>query len=140
MLLNILFIVRLNNQNQNPNSNNNNIDSSAIILGKATEDIVYNISQENISNTFKAINPKTYNIEINKSGFFPQEIKIKKGDSIIWVNKDREIHTVVSDEGNELNSDSIKTDKIYDHTFYNTGNYSYHCYFKPQLTGKVVVV
>lgn len=45
---------------------------------------------ENIVTTSEntEINPKTYTIEMTSFGFSPRDLSIKKGDTVIWINKD----------------------------------------------------
>ncbi len=81
----------------------------------------------------------THNIEISNFAFSPKEIKIKKGDTIIWTNKDSAKHTITSDSGNELDSDLLADGESYSHTFTETGAFDYHCTPHPYMKAKVVV-
>ena len=78
-------------------------------------------------------------VEISGFAFNPSTLTIPKGTSIIWTNKDSAKHTIVSDTGNEINSDSISQGETYVHTFSSPGTYSYHCGIHPSMKGKVIV-
>ena len=149
-----------NSTNSNLNINNNNFNktqSHKSAISVSTGNIIQDISQNPPSNTysnistnnntnsppnntipFKPINRKTYTIEITKIGFSPSELKIKKGDSIIWINRDYTEHSIASDSG-QLDSDYLKEDKFYDYVFNTTGTFDYYCGIHPSRTGKVTV-
>lgn len=81
--------------------------------------------------------PKTYQVTIQGFAFNPSDLKINKGDTVVWTNKDSASHTVVSDSGNELASGALATDQTYSHTFEQAGTFSYHCGI--HLTMKAIV-
>ena len=78
-------------------------------------------------------------IDINGFAFNPSPLTIPKGATVIWTNMDSAPHTIVSDFGDELNSDSISKGKTYAHTFSTPGTYDYHCGIHPSMKGKIVV-
>ena len=100
-----------------------------------------NLDAENSNN--KGINQDTskeiYNINIQDFSYSPIEIKIKKGDTIAWANKDSVSHTITSDSGNELDSELLSEGKIYSHTFNVAGTYNYHCTPHPFMKGRIIV-
>ena len=83
--------------------------------------------------------PQTYNIEINNFKFQTAELTINAGDTIIWTNKESIRHTVTSDSGTELNSDYLSENRVYSHTFNQTGAFDYHCKPHPYMKGKIIV-
>lgn len=82
---------------------------------------------------------QTYNIEIKKFAFSPSEITIKVGDTVIWTNYDFIPHTVTSDFGEELNSDTFGKEETYSHTFNKAGTFNYYCAVHPSMKAKVIV-
>src|SRR3989344_8886748 len=78
-------------------------------------------------------------VSISDFAFNQRTITIQKGESIIWTNEDSVKHSIVSDSGNEIASDSISKGEIYEHTFNNVGTYSYYCGIHPSMKGEVVV-
>ena len=98
-------------------------------------------------------------VVINELSFAPEEIKIKIGDTVTWLNQDSESHTVTSwyswsDEnrmrrtliGHKWDSGDIELGESYSRTFDNLGNYDYislplyhYEFLNPGLMGVVVV-
>ena len=83
--------------------------------------------------------PKTYNVGIKNFGFDPSELKIKTGDSVIWTNRDSTPHTVTSDSGAGVNSQTLSEGQTYSYTFNQPGTYNYHCSIHPDMKGVVTV-
>jgi len=81
--------------------------------------------------------------------FTPQEITIKAGDRVIWVNEDREDHSVMSSgpvlEKTTVGAESLVIDTLlhpgasYAHSFHEPGTYSYFCAGHMQMWGAVTV-
>src|SRR3989344_9467606 len=68
-------------------------------------------------------------ISIKNFNFNPTIVNIKAGQTVIWRNEDSALHKIVSDSGNELNSESLAKGKNYSHLFNTAGAYEYHCEF-----------
>ena len=82
---------------------------------------------------------KTYNVDIGNFKFTPQNLQIKKGDTVIWKNSDSVSHTVTSDTGTELSSETLSTGQSYSHTFTTAGTINYHCTIHPTMKASVEV-
>ena len=78
-------------------------------------------------------------VAIKDFSFSPEEISVKKGDTVTWINGDSAPHTIASDSGGELNSGTLNKDGVYQHTFNDARVYTYHCGLHPSMKGKVVV-
>ena len=78
-------------------------------------------------------------IEISGFVFNPNTLTISSGTSVVWANMDSAAHTIVSDTGDEINSDSISKGKTYVHIFNASGIYDYHCGIHPSMKGKIIV-
>ena len=78
-------------------------------------------------------------IEISNFNYAPSSINVKVGDTIRWTNKDIAPHTVTSESGSELSSQTLNIGQSYSHTFSNTGTYPYYCTFHPNMKGQVNV-
>jgi len=89
--------------------------------------------------TPKTDQPQINNVEIKNFGFNPLELRIKKGDTVVWVNRDSAGHTITSDSGNELSSPTISQNQEYRHTFTQSGTFNYHCTVHPSMKAKVIV-
>lgn len=83
--------------------------------------------------------PQTFNIKIKSYAFSPVELRIKKGDTIIWTNNDVVSHTVTSSSGSELNSEALSQEETYSHTFNAQGAYEYYCKPHPFMKAKIIV-
>ncbi len=83
--------------------------------------------------------PQTYNVEMKNFAFSPSTLTIKKGDTVVWTNRDSTQHTVTSDSGTELNSERLSQEETYSHTFNTQGTFSYHCTPHPSMNGKIIV-
>ena len=78
-------------------------------------------------------------VTISNFAFTPSELKVKVGDTVTWTNKDSAPHTVTSDSGSELASQSLSKGQTYSHTFSQAGTYSYHCSIHTGMKAKVIV-
>ena len=76
-------------------------------------------------------------IMTNRS-YDPQQVTIKVGDTVIWVNQDAPKHDVVADNG-EFKSDLFDKGDTFSFTFTKAGTYPYHCSIHPGMVGTVVV-
>jgi len=77
-------------------------------------------------------------ITIDSFRFAPQNLTVKAGATVTWINKDDVPHTVVSNE-KRFRSGVIETGGRFSFTFSNPGTYEYFCSVHPQMTGKVIV-
>lgn len=84
-------------------------------------------------------NPQTYDVEISGFSFQPQELRIKQNDVVVWTNQDSTMHTVTSDSGSELASNSLSRGQSYSNTFTEKGTFEYHCTPHPYMKGKIIV-
>ena len=83
--------------------------------------------------------PTTHAIDIKAFTFSVKELKVKRGDTVIWTQQDSVGHTVTSDTGSELGSPVLSVGQTYSHTFTTKGTFAYHCTPHPGMTAKVVV-
>jgi amicyanin len=96
------------------------------------------LPESNTSNP-QVLNPQEYSVNLKNFAFVPGELKIHVGDSVTWTNQDNVMHTVTSDAGSELSSDSLSKGQSYTHTFTTAGTYNYHCSPHPYMTGTITV-
>jgi plastocyanin len=79
-------------------------------------------------------------IEIKDFSFNPQTLTVKSGETITWINRDEEPHTVVSVEKQFKKSTALDTDQEFTVTAGAPGTYTYFCSVHPKMTGTIVVV
>lgn len=72
--------------------------------------------------------------------FLPQEITIKPGDSVRWVNQEkRQFHSVWFEQLGEPEPDYLFPDDVYERKFEQSGDFPYRCGPHPEMTGVVHV-
>jgi len=85
---------------------------------------------------------ETVEVKIIKSTFIPAVLKVKKGDTIRWVNTEELLHTVTS--GKTPNPDkkfhAAYVKKEFEVTLDKEGFYDYFCELHPAIMRGVVVV
>jgi len=80
-------------------------------------------------------------VTIKNFKFTPQEITIKRGQSVNWVNHEkRQYHSVWFEALGEEEPDYIFPDENYQREFKHTGTFPYRCGPHPKMTGTVHVV
>jgi plastocyanin len=82
---------------------------------------------------------QTHQIEIKNMKFDPANVKIAKGDSVVWTNGMPMDHTVTPDKGEFPSSGHIKSGKTFSHVFSASGTVAYHCEIHPFMKGTVIV-
>lgn len=81
----------------------------------------------------------TSKIEIKDFHFNPETVTVKSGQTITWINRDEEPHTVVSVEKQFKKSPPLDTDQSFTITAGAPGTYTYFCSVHPKMTGTIVV-
>ena len=77
-------------------------------------------------------------VKIDNFTFNPQQITVKAGDTVTWINHDDIPHTVAS-QTQAFRSKALDTDDKFSFTFATPGNYPYFCALHPHMTGTIVV-
>ena len=86
----------------------------------------------------KAPTGETKSVDIQGFAFFPSELTINVGDSVVWNNKDSISHTVVSNNA-VFTSRPLKPGETFTFTFDKAGTYQYHCGIHPSMEGTITV-
>lgn len=82
----------------------------------------------------------TVNVDIFKFKFAPQQITIKPGTTVRWVNKEkRQYHSVWFEKLGEPEPDYLFPDESYQRKFEKVGEFPYRCGPHPKMTGVVYV-
>ena len=77
-------------------------------------------------------------IEVKDFMFMPTTLTVNAGENVVWVNKDDEPHTVVSDTG-MFRSSAMDTDESFSFKFDKPGTYHFTCSIHPRMVGTIVV-
>ncbi|MEN8166731.1 MAG: plastocyanin/azurin family copper-binding protein [Pseudomonadota bacterium] len=79
-------------------------------------------------------------VEIIKFKFLPQEITIKVGETVRWINREkRQYHSVWFEQLGDPEPDYLFPDDSYERTFDTPGDFPYRCGPHPEMTGVVHV-
>lgn len=79
-------------------------------------------------------------ITINNYMFHPAVLTVAKGTTVVWVNKDDDVHTIKSKDGPEMfQSPALETGSQYGFTLSHPGTYHYICTVHPYMHGVIVV-
>lgn len=87
-------------------------------------------------------------LESSNVSYLPKEIRVTLSidNSIVWTNRDAVAHTVISDTGysnyytGRFESGLVEPNSTFEYTFFENGEYPYHCDLHPWMTGKVEVL
>jgi len=80
----------------------------------------------------------TVEVKIDNYSFTPEDITVKAGTTVSWVNRDDVPHTVKANDGS-FKSKALDTDDKFTMMFDKPGVYEYFCSVHPRMTAKVVV-
>ena len=79
-------------------------------------------------------------ITINDYTFHPGILTVTKGTTVVWFNKDDDVHTIKSQDGPEaFNSPALETGSQFGFKFNSAGTYHYICTVHPYMHGVIVV-
>lgn len=90
--------------------------------------------------SLSAYGQQTVDVVIQNYRFQPQELQVKAGDTVKWINKEkRTSHSVVfpAEQGGE--SERFFPDESWQRRFDAPGRYPYHCGPHPEMTGVIIV-
>ena len=77
-------------------------------------------------------------VTISNFAFVPPKITIAPGDTVVFVNADDTIHSLVADQG-MFRSAGLDTDGSFSVKFPQAGTFAYHCGLHPFMMGAVIV-
>ncbi|QLH09956.1 multicopper oxidase domain-containing protein [Candidatus Nitrosotenuis sp. DW1] len=77
-------------------------------------------------------------LQTSSKSFYPKTIRVNRGDTVKWENKDSGIHTVTSLDGS-FDSGMILSGQSFENTFEQTGTFDYFCALHPWMRASVLV-
>ncbi|MFA4968217.1 MAG: plastocyanin/azurin family copper-binding protein [Sulfuritalea sp.] len=90
--------------------------------------------------SFYAFAQQTVEVTIQDYRFSPPEVRIKAGDTVKWINREkRTSHSVLFQAENGLESERLFPDEHWQRTFTRPGSYSYRCGPHEEMKGLIVV-
>lgn len=78
-------------------------------------------------------------IELSDTTLQPRVVEITEGGSVVWINRDRTTHRLVSLAPNVFESPRLGEGESYASTFPKPGTYPYYCTIHNEMKGTVVV-
>lgn len=84
------------------------------------------------------VQAKDITVTIDNFAFTPQNVTVKPGTKVTWINHDDIPHSVAS-EIQGLRSAALDTDQSFSFTFTTPGTFKYFCGLHPHMTGSIVV-
>lgn len=81
----------------------------------------------------------TTQISIGSNSFSPADVTVMQTGSLLWVNKDSQVHTVTADDGS-FDSGDIQPGSSFGLAFTKIGPHPYHCKYHAEQTGLVKCV
>jgi plastocyanin len=88
--------------------------------------------------TSAATTAQAVQVVMKNRAYDPQQVTVKVGDTVSWVNQDSPNHDVVADNG-EFKSELFGNGGSFSFTFTKAGTYPYHCSIHPGMVGTVIV-
>ena len=81
--------------------------------------------------------PATHTIVIQATSYAPAVLTVKRGDTVVWVNKDPFPHTATS--AGHFDSKSIAAGASWKYKASKVGDFAYTCTFHPNMMGTLKV-
>lgn len=89
---------------------------------------------------FGLANAATVEVRIEKMKFVPEEVRVKKGDTVVWKSYERRgYHTVWFKEEGVAESEPMFPDESWQRKFDKKGDHPYICGPHPEMIGRVIV-
>jgi plastocyanin len=85
----------------------------------------------------KTTTPKLYTVTISQMQFRPSEIKVAKGDTVLFKNEDMVAHNVVESSSKKWSSAPLSTGQSW--KLIANQSADYYCTIHPVMKGKIVV-
>jgi plastocyanin len=81
--------------------------------------------------------PKVYTVTIEQMKFEPSEIKVKKGDTVVFVNNDIVTHDITEESSKAWTSKPLPANASWKLAV--TQSSGYYCSIHPMMKGKILV-
>jgi plastocyanin len=83
--------------------------------------------------------PQRHVVEIRGMGFHPQTLEVRRGDTIVWINRDIVPHTATSTRNPGWNTGPLSQGKSGQYVARHAGDDPYFCQLHPVMLGKLIV-
>lgn len=126
-------------------STNANTNAATVLNTNATNANTNSTNAKNTNTTTRV----TKEVSVTPSGFFPAQVTISKGSTIVWTNNsantayvtpdDHPNHTKYKGVWDDDGTGEIAPGETYSHTFSTTGTFTYHNHEDETQAGIVIV-
>ena len=82
--------------------------------------------------------PATHTVVIENMRFIPDKLTVKRGDRVVWVNKDLFPHTATANR-KAFDSGDIPAEKSWAYLTAASGDYTYTCTYHPSMQATLIV-
>jgi plastocyanin len=82
--------------------------------------------------------PATHTVAMEATAFSPPALVVRRGDTVVWVNRDPFPHTVTAGDGT-FDSKIVLSGRSWRHVARKLGEHQYGCTLHPTMKGKVTV-
>lgn len=82
--------------------------------------------------------PVVHTVIIEGTSFHPQSLTVRRGDTVVWKNKDFFPHTVTA-RNLQFDSHILAEGRSWKHTAKERGEFPYFCTLHPTMTGLLIV-
>lgn len=90
--------------------------------------------------SFLALAEPSVEVSIVNYTFMPQEVSIRVGDTVKWVNRERRTsHSILFPQEGGRESERLFPEESWQRQFTRPGQYPYHCGPHPEMKGLVIV-
>jgi len=80
---------------------------------------------------------KDYTVAMDGTRFVPETLTVKRGDRVVWVNKDPFPHTATA--AGTFDSKSLAAGHSWSYVAHNRGEFAYVCTLHPGIKGTLIV-
>lgn len=80
----------------------------------------------------------THTVVMEGVAFKPQTLTVRRGDKVVWVNKDLFPHTATAQD-RSFDSGEVAPEKSWTLTIARTGTFAYVCTLHPTMKGTLIV-
>lgn len=89
---------------------------------------------------FGFVHAEEFKVGMKNWEFNPQNLTVKVGDAVLWINDDDSHHTVTFEAQSIKSSENIKPERQFSITFEKTGEYKYYCKYHRDNGMKGVII
>lgn len=83
--------------------------------------------------------PQRHVVEIRGMAFHPEALEVRRGDTVVWINRDIVPHTATSTRSGEWDTGTLLQDSTGQYVVLHAGEDPYFCRLHPVMLGRLLV-